>query len=84
MMNNHHAANFLMEMGDNIKEIKEILLRPTATEEQNTELARRIAELETATGEAIEMLSDQNTAFPNRVYKALNRLERGLEGEIPF
>lgn len=83
-MTNQFAAQFLMEMGDDIKAIRKHIEAPGPTEETCTEQERRITELETAIGEAIHLLSDPNTPFPNRTFTALSRLQKGLEDEIPF
>ena len=83
-MNAHHAANFLMEMGDDIKEIKEIVSRPSETAEQNTENARKVAQLQAAIEETLHVLNDINTRYSARVSAAITKLEVALDDDVPF
>ena len=83
-MTNEHAANFLMQMGEDIAEIKKIVSQPTQIQALNTDNAKKLAQLEAAVSEVLEALHDFNVPFSVRVKKAIDMLENATENTPPF
>lgn len=83
-MNAEYAANFLLQMGEDIAEIKKIVSQPTEIQELNTENAKKLAQLEAVVSEVLEVLHDFNVPFTVRVKKAIDMLENATENTPPF